>query len=358
MTYEHLRATYNNKKVFLTGHTGFKGSWLLQTLHELGAIVRGYALEPENDHDLYHLISGDELCDSEIGDIRQAEKLKTSILNFQPDFIFHLAAQPLVRLSYELPIATFEVNAIGTANVLESVRHLEKGCKIICITTDKVYRNLELDKPFAEDDPYGGYDPYSASKACSEIIIDSYRNSFFALSKYATHKKSIASARAGNVIGGGDWAKDRLVPDIARALRDKKTINIRSPHSVRPWQHVIEPIVGYLQLGHEMAAKPTEYSEGWNIGPYPEDAVTVEQLVQEAIKAWGTGNYEVLASDSQPHEAKLLRLDITKLLARVAWKPKYNSATAIAMTTEWYKAVNEGADARELTLKQIHDYLY
>jgi CDP-glucose 4,6-dehydratase len=349
----YLESIYKDKKVFLTGHTGFKGAWLLSWLHLLGANVKGYALSPNTDEDLYHEINGDNICRSVIGDLRDKEKLKKEILDFQPDFIFHLAAQPLVLMSYEIPVETFEVNGIGTANVLDAIRYLEKPCTTILITTDKVYENKEWIYPYRENDRLGGYDPYSASKAVAEIIISSYRNSYFNLEQYDQHKKSISSARAGNVIGGGDWSKNRIIPDIVRAIYAKKPIEVRSPHSVRPWQHVLEPIAGYLLLGAKMQENPINYSSSWNFGPLMEDNITVKELVELAIGVFGRGEYYIPQSNTPLHEAKLLKLDINKVTTLLGWKPKYNAKEAILKTLEWYEGKG---DKNLLTIKQIQDY--
>ncbi|RYG05519.1 MAG: CDP-glucose 4,6-dehydratase, partial [Chitinophagaceae bacterium] len=308
---ENLKKIYQGKKVFLTGHTGFKGSWMLRTLYLLGAEVKGYALEPQTPNDLYYLINGDEISESVIADLRDREGLKKAILDFQPDFIFHLAAQPLVRLSYEIPSETFEVNAIGTANLLDAVRSLTKACSVVLITTDKVYHNNEWEYPYRENDRLGGYDPYSASKACAELVIDSYRNCFFNINQFDIHKKGIAVGRAGNVIGGGDWSKDRLIPDIAKALAKNQEINIRNPNSIRPWQHVLEPVVAYLILGAKLQEDPKKFSQSYNFGPHATDALPVLKMLNLAIDSWGSGTYKVEQLDSQPHEAGLLKLDIS-----------------------------------------------
>lgn len=336
-----LQDVYHNKRVFLTGHTGFKGSWLLGWLHSLGAIVKGYALSPENAYDLYHQIEGDTLCESTIGDIRDKELLKREILEFRPDFIFHLAAQPLVRLSYDIPAETFDVNVMGTAHVLDAVRYLDKPCSVICITTDKVYENKEWHYPYRESDRLGGYDPYSASKAAAEIIISSYRSSFFNPSTYDQHHKSIASARAGNVIGGGDWAKDRIIPDIIRALQSEVSIQVRNPNSIRPWQHVLEPLSGYLVLGVHMSEDPIQFASAWNFGPMADDNKTVQQLVEIAIEIWGSGISNVANAVNQVHEAGLLKLDINKTINELQWTPKWNAKKAIEMTIKYYKNSNE-----------------
>jgi CDP-glucose 4,6-dehydratase len=337
MKIEDLKKTYADKKIFLTGHTGFKGAWLLKILQMCGATVKGYALSPKTDDDLYNIIRGEEICESIIADLRDKDRLKKEILDFAPDFVFHLAAQPLVRLSYDIPAETFEVNAIGTAYLLDAVRQLTKPCVIVLITTDKVYHNNEWIYPYRENDRLGGYDPYSASKACAELVIDSYRNSFFNINKYAQHQKAIAIGRAGNVIGGGDWSQDRLVPDIAKALGNDQEIVVRNPFSVRPWQHVLEPLAGYLQLGIKLQEEPVKYAQPYNFGPYADDALQVREMVELAIGKWGHGSYEILSLSSQPHEAGLLKLDISKAISELQWSPKLNASIAIEYSIEWYK---------------------
>lgn len=352
-----LKETYSGKKVFLTGHTGFKGSWLLQWLHLLGAHVKGFSLAANKSNDLYHLINGDEICGSVIGDLRNKELLEKELLGYQPDFIFHLAAQPLVRLSYEFPVDTFSINALGTAHVLEAVRKMEKRCVVVLITTDKVYENKEWIYPYRETDSLGGYDPYSASKACAEIIIQSYMRSYFNLDNYDHHQKSIASTRAGNVIGGGDWAKDRIVPDIVRALEAKQPITVRNPNAVRPWQHVLEPLGGYLLLGSKMEADPLGYAGAWNFGPLADDNKRVEDLVQISLQLWGSGTYDKPILARQLHEAGLLKLDISKAISCLGWSPKYNASKAIEETMNWYKMFfKQKDDIRRFTVNQINSY--
>jgi len=355
---EYLKAKYSGKKVFLTGHTGFKGAWLLKTLSILGADVRGYALAPQTPNDLYNLIGGDKICSSLIADLRERDTLKNAIKEFDPDFVFHLAAQPLVRLSYEIPSETFEVNAIGTANLLDGVRALTKPSSIVLITTDKVYHNNEWDYPYRENDRLGGYDPYSASKACAELVIDSYKNSFFNKLNYNKHKKGLAIGRAGNVIGGGDWSKDRLVPDIAKALSNSEEIIVRNPKSVRPWQHVLEPVVAYLLLGAKLSENPLTFSEAYNFGPYATDALAVSEILDLAINSWGSGCYTIEKMENQPHEAGLLKLDISKAIAELEWKPKLNAKTAVELTMEWYKTYkNDSEHIDDFTSCQILNYL-
>jgi len=355
---KELKNTYAGKKVFLTGHTGFKGSWMLKTLHLLGAIVKGYALSPQTKNDLYHLVDGDQICESVIADLRDRNALKKAVLDFQPDFIFHLAAQPLVRLSYEIPSETFEVNAIGTANLLDAVRSLKKKCSIVLITTDKVYHNNEWEYPYRESDRLGGYDPYSASKACTELVIDSYKNSFFNKFKIHIHRKGIAIGRAGNVIGGGDWSKDRLIPDIVKALSQGNEIIIRNPNSVRPWQHVLEPVIAYLILGMNLSADPVKFGEAYNFGPYSADALPVKKMLELAINCWGAGSFKVEQSEEQLHEAGLLKLDISKALTDLKWQPKLNATIAVELTINWYKSfVYSKSEIDVITTNQILDYL-
>jgi CDP-glucose 4,6-dehydratase len=351
-----LKNTYSGKKVFVTGHTGFKGSWLIKILSNFGAIVKGYALVPENDINLYIEINGDSLCESVISDLRDRESLKNAVLDFQPDYIFHLAAQPLVRLSYEIPSETFEVNALGTANLLDAIRLLDKKCNVVLITTDKVYHNNEWEYPYKESDRLGGYDPYSASKACCELIIDSYKNSFFNLNKYDQHHKAIAIGRAGNVIGGGDWSKDRLIPDIAKALNANKEVVIRNPKAIRPWQHVMEPLFGYLELGLKLNMDPIKYAQAYNFGPNTNDALSVEEMVVKSIKCWTSGTYNIEANSNNPHEAGMLKLDITKATTDLNWKPVLNAQTAVELTINWYKKYYNNTTATELMESDIEYY--
>ncbi|MFT7155573.1 MAG: CDP-glucose 4,6-dehydratase [Parvicella sp.] len=357
VSFEQLKTIYAGKKVFLTGHTGFKGSWMLKTLHLLGAEVTGYSLAPQTGDDLFHLIKGDTLCHSIIADIRDAAHLKQSITDCQPDFIFHLAAQPLVRLSYDMPSETFEVNAIGTANLLEGVKELRKECSVILITTDKVYHNEEWLYPYRESDRLGGYDPYSASKACAELIIDSFRNSFFHPKDYHNHKKGIAVVRAGNVIGGGDWSKDRLIPDLARAFGNGKKLLVRNPKSVRPWQHVLEPVIGYLLLGQYVEQEPFQYSTAFNFGPESSDAISVNEMVKLSIEVWGDGTYESIANTGEPHEAGLLKLDISKVKNLLNWSPRFAAKEAVTFTLDWYKNFYDRTDMDDFTANQIKSFL-
>lgn len=347
----NLVETYRGKKVFLTGHTGFKGAWFLLILKQLGADVKGYSLAPKNDHDLYHLINAEALCTSVIADIRDRERLKKELLDFQPDFVFHLAAQALVIDSYTWPVETYETNVMGSIYLMDALRALQKPCTTVMITTDKVYENFETKEPYPEDARLGGYDPYSNSKACAELAISSYRNSFFNPADSSKHRQGIAAARSGNVIGGGDWSDNRLVPDIARALINGEKVVIRNPIAVRPWQHVLDPLNGYLMLGAKLASEPTRFATGFNFGPKPDDERNVREMTELAISIWGEGSYETPEIKQQLHEAGLLKLAIDKARNELSWSPRFDSAEAVEWTIDWYK--NGREDAYQFTKNQI-----
>ena len=346
---------YEGAKVFVTGHTGFKGSWLCEWLLALGAKVYGYALEPPTHPSLFEQLHLAERIDGHaIGDVRNLAALKSAIRRVRPDFIFHFAAQPLVRYSYKHPVETFETNVMGTVNVLESCRSLKSKCSVVCVTTDKCYENKETARPYREDDPMGGYDPYSCSKGCDELLISSYRRSFFNTPESPVW---VASARAGNVIGGGDWAKDRIVPDCIRALRRGKAIFVRNKDSTRPWQHVLEPLSGYLALGAALDSRTrfADYASGFNFGPDPKDNRTVESLVEEILKTC-RGIWEDKSDPTAVHEAGLLSLDTRKARKTLGWKPRWNFAAAVRNTVEWYMRVGEGADPIAATQEQIERF--
>jgi CDP-glucose 4,6-dehydratase len=355
VTTHDLAGTYKGKKVFITGHTGFKGTWLNAILQKLGAIVCGYALPPEDSKQFHELFISSVNSKSIIADIRDKERLKNELLSFQPDFIFHLAAQPLVLRSYEIPAETFEVNVVGTANLLEALRSLDKKCTVVVITTDKVYDNKEQHILYNENDVLGGYDPYSASKACTEMVVNSFRNSFYHPGQFSSHQKAIATARAGNVIGGGDWSENRIVPDTIRHLMKQEAVKVRNPDAVRPWQHVLEPLVGYLVLGSRLDKEPSSYSEAFNFGPYPEDHLAVKELVQLAIQVWGKGEMEFNSGVKPKHEAGLLQLNIEKALKQLKWQPRLHAADAIHWTVEWYKKPLSAQAS--FTFEQIDQYL-
>ena len=345
---------YKGKKIFVTGHTGFKGAWLITWLWEMGATIKAYALEPATEQSLFSIVAPHIQFDNVIADIRDAQKLTEEILSFQPDIIFHLAAQALVRRSYEIPAETFEVNAIGTANLLQAVHALPGKCSVVVVTTDKVYENKETDYHYNEEDVLGGYDPYSASKAATELVVSSFRNSFFPVAQYATHQKAVVSVRAGNVIGGGDWSKDRIVPDIVRALENDNTIPVRNPAAVRPWQHVLEPLSGYLLTAMLLHSDAALYTGAYNFGPAANDHLPVKDLVDIAIKCWGNGSWKDTSDATQPHEAGLLQLDIRKAMEKLNWQPKLNSSESIQWTINWYKQAAAGRYG--YTLQQIRDY--
>lgn len=332
---------FTGKRIFITGHTGFKGSWLLLWLHLLGAKTKGYALSPERAYDFYNKISGEIPHESVIADIRNKKRLAEEIQDFQPDFIFHLAAQPLVRKSYQIPSETFEINVIGTANVLEAVSSLEKKCTAIIITTDKVYENLEKNVAYKESDRLGGFDPYSASKACAEIVTASFIRSFFSEKEYPQHLKKIATVRAGNVIGGGDWNTDRIIPDIVNHLKKKIPVPVRSPEAIRPWQHVLEPLGGYLKLAYLLDEKGRELSTAFNFGPEEKDHLKVRELVDMSIELWGSGSWEDLSGNKTLHEAGILKLNIDLAKKELKWFPKLKSEEAIRWTIDWYKQSDE-----------------
>jgi CDP-glucose 4,6-dehydratase len=331
---------YKNKKVFVTGHTGFKGSWLILWLKQLGAEVCGYSLEASTQPNHFSLLSID--INNIINDIRNKDAIAKAIKKFKPDIVFHLAAQALVRPSYENPIETFETNVIGTLNVFEACRKTGTVKAIINITSDKCYENRELVWGYREDDPMGGYDPYSASKGCSEIATSSYRNSFFNTGNYGKfHETLLASARAGNVIGGGDWAVDRLIPDIMKAAEKGTEVLIRAPQAIRPWQHVLEPLSGYLLLGQKLLEGKIEFASAWNFGPNHDSSIEVNKVLKIIKNYWEKINYSIKQDSNQPHEAKFLKLDCSKAHSLLNWDSIWNINTAIEKTSNWYKSYYE-----------------
>lgn len=346
---------YRGKKVLVTGHTGFKGSWLSIWLRELGAEVIGYSLDPYTEKDNFNLSKLSEKILDIRGDIRDKKYLREVFEKYQPEIVFHLAAQPLVRLSYDIPVETYETNVMGTINILEEIRN-SKSVKVgILITTDKCYENKEQIWGYRENEAFGGYDPYSSSKGACEIAIHSWIKSFFNPKDYDKHGKSIASVRAGNVIGGGDWAKDRIVPDCIRALEENKDIEIRSPKSIRPWEHVLEPLSGYLLLGQKMLEEPTKYCEGWNFGPTLDAIVNVWEVASNIVKFYGKGKLKDISNPNDLHEAKLLLLDITKARFELGWKPTLTIEQSIELTVDWYKRYMS-EDVYELCRKQIERF--
>ena len=334
---------YKGKRVLITGHTGFKGSWLSIWLKELGAEVIGYALDPMTEKDNFVLSEiGEKITDIR-GNICNIDHLKDVFTKYKPDIVFHLAAQPLVRLSYEQPVETYQTNVMGTINVLEAIRATESAKVGIMITTDKCYENKEQIWGYRENEPMGGHDPYSSSKGAAEIAISSWRRSFMNPANYSQHGKSIASVRAGNVIGGGDWAADRIIPDCIRALELNKPIEIRSPKAIRPWQHVLEPLSGYLLLAKKMWNEPIKYCEGWNFGPRMESIASVWDIAFEVITQYGSGKLLDISDPDALHEAKLLMLDINKAVFQLGWIPRMNLKQTISLTIDWYKNYKNSA---------------
>jgi len=348
---------YQGKKVFITGHTGFKGGWLSFWLKQLGAEVKGYALAPCTEPNFFNALGLEKEIQSEIGNIRDEAKLKKSIEDFKPEIIFHLAAQPLVRRSYLEPKLTFETNIMGTINLFEAVRQVKSVKTVINITSDKCYENKEWVYGYRENDPMGGYDPYSSSKGCAELVTASYRNSFFHPDDYGKkHTVALASVRAGNVIGGGDWSEDRLIPDCIKAFIKNETVIIRSPNATRPWELVLEPLSGYLWLGALLNEDPKKYSGGWNFGPADKDIWTVERVVSNICKIWKTGKYEIVLN-TDLHEAKLLKLDVSKAHFYLKWHPVYHAEKAIEETVKWYQNYYEApSNIKKYTLEQLKNY--
>lgn len=353
-----FNAFYRGKRVLVTGHTGFKGSWLSIWLHELGAEVVGVAQAPFTERDNYVLSGIGKKIKADLrADIRDGERLKEIFRKYQPEIVFHLAAQPLVRLSYDIPVETYETNVMGTIHVLEAIRATESVKVGVMITTDKCYENKEQIWGYRENEPMGGYDPYSSSKGAAEIAINSWRRSFFNPKVYGTkHHVSIASVRAGNVIGGGDWALDRIIPDCIKSLEANTPIEIRSPRAIRPWQHVLEPLSGYMLLARKMWESPVEYCEGWNFGPRTESITPVWDVASAVVKEYGSGELKDLSDPNALHEAHLLMLDISKAKFRLGWEPRMNIRQCIAITADWYKRYRD-MDVYELCVEQIEKYV-
>lgn len=347
------KSFWRNKRVFITGHTGFKGSWLTLWLVSMGAEVKGYALAPPTTPSLFETLQVESDIEHQIGDVRDLSQLVDSLHRFKPDIVIHMAAQPLVRYSYEAPVETYATNVMGTVNVLEAVRNTTSVRAVVNVTTDKCYENREWVWGYRESEPMGGFDPYSSSKGCSELVTSAYRNSFF----HAECDVRLASARAGNVIGGGDWAEDRLIPDILRAFENGCDVTVRNPKATRPWQHVLEPLSGYLMLAQKLYSDGgAKYAEGWNFGPNDSDVQPVEWILNKMVVMWGEGASWRLDADPQPHEAQLLKLDISKARSQLHWEPRWSLEEALLKIINWHRSWMAGADMREATLDQIFEY--
>ncbi len=346
-------AFWRGKRVLVTGHTGFKGSWLSLWLQNMGADLKGLALEPPTNPSLFVEANVGADMESEIGDIRDFATVQKAVSQFAPEIIIHMAAQPLVRLSYQQPIETYATNVMGTVHVLEAARQCGSVKAIVNVTTDKCYENREWVWGYRESEPMGGHDPYSSSKGCAELVSSAYRQSFLKEAGIA-----MATARAGNVIGGGDWAQDRLVPDILRSLQNSEPVLIRNPHAIRPWQHVLEPLSGYLTLAQSLYENCQTNAEGWNFGPKDEDAKPVQWIVEQLCDQWGNNAQWQIQPGDHPHEANFLKLDISKAHQRLEWSPRWSIKTALAKTAAWHQAWLGKKDMKAFCLKQIAEYQY
>ena len=347
---------WKGKRVLLTGHTGFKGSWLSLWLQSMGANVVGYALAPPTNPSLFKVAEVGKGMTSIIGDIRDLEHLRKVFTEHKPEIVIHMAAQPLVRYSYSEPVETYSTNVMGTVNLLEAVRSTDSIKAVVNVTSDKCYENREWVWGYRENEAMGGYDPYSNSKGCAELVTAAYRNSYFHPEKYKEHGIALASGRAGNVIGGGDWSDDRLIPDIIRAITQGKPVNIRNPLAIRPWQHVLEPLCGYLLLAQKLYEEGAGYAEGWNFGPRDEDAKPVQWIVEKLTEAWGEGANWDLDGGGHPHEAHYLKLDCSKAKARLGWYPRWNLDETLSKIVGWQKNYQQTADMKAVTLEQIDIY--
>ena len=347
---------FKNKRILITGHTGFKGSWLCFLLSKLGAQVYGYALEPSEAPNLYTEAGIDKLVKSFFGDIRDLPELQNVVNETQPEIVIHMAAQALVRESYKSPCETFNVNVMGTANILEAVRGSKSVKAVINVTTDKCYENQEWYWGYRENERLGGVDPYSSSKACSELVTEAFRNSFFSKTEFSSHGVAIASARAGNVIGGGDWSKDRLIPDFFQAISRNEKFRIRSPYAIRPWQHVLEPLSGYLTLALKLFNEGPEYAEAWNFGPEEADAKNVEWVTKSLCRLWGNGASYEIDLNPHPHEANYLKLDCSKAKLELGWKPKWSIDRSLELIMMWQKEYFSKGNILEVMSLQIQEY--
>ena len=351
-------AFWRGRRVLLTGHTGFKGSWMSVWLKEMGADLTGFSLHPPTRPSLFEEAKLAADMHSILGDIRDLDAVKKAFEASRPEVVIHMAAQPLVRESYKFPVDTYEVNVMGTVNVLEAVRQTPGIRAAVIVTTDKCYENKEWPWGYRENEPMGGYDPYSNSKGCAELVTSAYRSSYFNPAEYDTHHIAVATARAGNVVGGGDWADDRLIPDIIRSIMAGSQVNIRSPFAIRPWQHVLEAVGAYLLLAQRLCTDGAAFGEGWNIGPRSDDARDVEYVVRAICSNWGNGATYRIDSSPNPHEASCLKLDISKIENRLGWHPVWPLPVTLEKTAAWYKAYAGGANARDLCLAQLKQYIY
>lgn len=348
---------WKGRRVLVTGHTGFKGSWLCLWLKELGAHVVGYALPPPTTPSLFDAARVSARMISVIADIRDCDRLSAAIAEHKPEIIFHLAAQSLVRASYDNPVETYSTNVMGTVHLLDAVRRIEGVRAVVNITSDKCYENREWVWGYRESDPMGGYDPYSNSKGCAELVTAAFRSSYFSPKEHARHGLALASARAGNVIGGGDWAKDRLIPDVLTAFAAGRPAVIRNPQAIRPWQHVLEPVHGYLLLAERLCSGGPGFAEAWNFGPSDDDARSVEWVVKQLAAAWGDGARWAVDGGAHPHEAQYLKLDCSRARSRLGWRPRVQLPMALAATVEWYRLFGEGKDMAAVSLNQIERYM-
>ena len=351
-----MRAVWENRRVYLTGHTGFKGSWMSLWLASLGAAVHGYALAPEGEQNLFTEARVADCVEHELGDIRNLAELERSMAAFQPEVVFHLAAQPLVRRSYANPIETYSTNVMGTAHVLDAIRRISSVRAAVIVTTDKCYENREWLWGYREQDRLGGFDPYSNSKACAELVTAAYRNSYFPPARIREHKVALASARAGNVIGGGDWSEDRLIPDLVRGFLSGKPARIRSPQAIRPWQHVLEPLAGYIALAEHLLQDAAGFAGAWNFGPADDDAWQVSRIADAVAALWGDGAKWVRDAAETPHEASYLKLDSSKARSLLGWRPALPIDIALRWLVEWFAAWRRGEDMQAFTLSQIAEY--
>lgn len=344
---------WQGKRVFLTGHTGFKGGWLALWLARRGVVIRGYALDPDSEPNLFSTASVGAVLDDVRGDIRDYSKLAASMMEFGPEVVFHLAAQPLLRRSYAEPLVTYSTNVMGTAHVLEAVRNTPEARAVVCVTTDKCYENREWAWPYRETDTLGGFDPYSSSKACAEMVCAAYRSSFFPLNRLDEHRVALATARAGNVVGGGDWSEDRLIPDLVRGFQSGEAVPIRHPGATRPWQHVLESLHGYMSLAERLLVAPSQLSSSFNFGPNVEDAWPVERIATRLAEMWGNGAAWKRDSAEGVHEHHSLTLDSSRARRELGWNPRLGIEATLEWTLNWYREWRDGADMRQQSVAQI-----